>query len=158
MNIMVTTSVAAGKKRIPLTSIAAFFAVDKYIEVHTIDGSKSFLYGMTDELSDAVPRCCPHCRKTIHTTIPLISERVPGMSPSLRNIERFMDGRETPLLRIHRNCIINTQHVTAITAEGVQYTINTSIGDYQVSRRFHAAINRFMRTKHWFGKRKAVAA
>ncbi len=157
MTITVIATSTKGTHNIPLSNVVAFYAVDKYVEVHTVSGRDFFLAKMQDDARQPIAPCiCPHCKKAV------TASNIPGFSTlmsmdSLQDIEKFMQGRTLPLLRIHRNCIINVQHIVEKEIDGARRNLITVIGAYAVSRRYHTIINRGTRVD-WYKPKKQVAA
>lgn len=153
MNIFVIATNKAGKHRIPLSKVVAFQAADKYVEVHTINSNQSlFLYGITEEDDDMYHLHRAPIKNDIihHGTSSYVS---------LKSVDAFMSTRKTPLIRIHRNCIINTMHITSkqgTIKEGIKLIAGRDIS-YSVSRRHLADFNRTTRNM-WHGKRWEVSA
>lgn len=152
MNIFVIATNKAGKHRIPLSKVVAFQAADKYVEVHTINSDQSlFFYGITEEDDMYHLRCAPIKNDIIHHGT--------SSCASLKSVDAFMSTRKTPLIRIHRNCIINTVHITSKqgTVKGGMKLIAGRDISYSVSRRYGADFNRATRNM-WHGKRLEVSA
>ena len=159
MTITVIATSTKGTHNIPLSNVVAFYAADKYVEVHTASSRNLFLAGMRDDSQQPVVPCiCPHCKKAVTTggNIPAFSGDSKDIT-TLLDIEQYIAGRSTTFLRIHRNCIINMMQVTEKDINGVQRSLITPIGPYAVSRRHHAIINRAAR-QDWYKPKKAGGA
>ena len=151
MSVFVIATSTTGKHRIPLCNVIAFQADEKYVLVHTMAHKTLFLTELMETERNA-QGVCPHCGASVAATGQLSHSTQGRPLTSLAAIEQFMQGRDLPLLRIHRNCIINTNAATGKNQIGKQCYVTTEIGDFAISRRHKAATNRLL-----FKKRKEYA-
>ena len=154
MSIVVIATSTSGKHRVPLRDVIAFQADEKYVLVHTAANKTLFLSTLIETKSGLGG--CPHCGA--HTTTIEQFPRDMHNRPlaSLAGIEQFIQGRNLPLLRIHRNCIINTTAVAGKNQVGTQRYVVTNGGDFAISRRYVAVVNRTLFRKRGAGMEAAV--